>query len=192
MTNIILCGCGALGSNIAMAIARERDNIALYDDDKIESINVTTGTTVYSSEHIGQHKSRILARLLARKFGTAVFPSVTTVKKSIEILRPEAELIIDCFDNVEARVMTMPSHMKIPTIHVSIGEQGLGAIEWDDIYQLPQTDYARGENPVCTNELGRDLILFTSTVASIIINKYLSTKTKQSVYVMPNTLEIFK
>ena len=189
MINIILCGCGALGSNIAMGIARERHSIALYDDDKIEDINVLTGTTIYSSEHVGQYKSRILARLLARKFRMAVFPSITTVQKSLAILRPEADLVIDCFDNILARAWTILSD--IPTIHISIGEQGLGAIEWDDVFKLPTEGYERGENPVCTNELGRDLILFTSTVASIIINQYLSNCEKKSVYVEPGSLEIF-
>ncbi len=189
MTNIILCGCGALGSNIAMGIARERHNMALYDDDKIEDINVVTGTTIYSSEHVGQYKSRILARILARKFRMAVFPSITTVKKPLSILRPEADLVIDCFDNIEARGWTILSD--VPVVHVSIGEQGLGAIEWEDVFKLPIKGYQRDENPVCTNELGRDLILFTSTVASIIINKYLSNGEKKSVYVKPSNLEIF-
>ncbi len=194
MTNIILCGCGALGSNIAIQIARNRGTLTLYDDDKIDVVNVVTGTTIFSREHIGKLKAQALSVILTRKYNIHVYPITKAVSKSV-IVSPfltelPADLIIDCFDNVEARSYTIKPD--IPTVHVSIGEQGLGAIEWDDIYELPKSGYERGENPVCTNELGRDLILFTSTVASIIINKYLSTGAKESAYVMLDSLEIFK
>ena len=196
MTNIILCGCGALGSNIAMGIVRDGDTITLYDDDKVDEVNVRTGTTIYSMIHVGKLKVDSLARTLVRKYDLyASYPINKTVNSLIQIRRtstsPLPDLIIDCFDNREARSYTIGYKFGVPVVHVSVGEQGLGAIEWDDVYELPESGYERGENPVCTNELGRDLILFTSTVASIIINQYLSNGEKKSVYVKPGSLEIF-
>ncbi len=188
MTEIVLFGCGALGSNIINGIVRPNDKITLHDDDKVDVVNVATGTTIYSSEHIGRNKASALATILSRRYGVQCIPKTRTLNFPIAI--KDSALVIDCFDNIKSRAWTMVTGQ--PTIHVSIGEQHLGAIEWDDIYQLPESGYKRGENPVCTNELGRDLILFTSTVASIIINKYLSSGVKESAYVMLDSLEIFK
>lgn len=189
MSNIVLCGCGALGSYIAMQIAREGDFFMLYDDDKVERVNVRTGTSAFSWEHVRQYKARALGSMLMRKYGATANPITRTVDYPVAY-PAECNLLIDCFDNIEARAMTTIAG--IPALHVSIGEQGLGAIEWDGVFQLPSQGYERGENPVCTNELGRNLILFTSTVASIIINKYLSTGVKESAYVSVDKLEIFR
>lgn len=190
MTNIILCGCGALGSYIAMGIAREGQYFYLFDDDVVALEN-TNGLSAYTPDSIGRKKIDALAVMLRRRYNVNASGRSKTVTNRNQL--PDQKgvdcIAIDCFDNIEAREYTVG--LDVPTLHISIGEQGLGAIEWDDIYKLPKSGYERGENPVCTNELGHDLILFTSTVASIIINKYLSTKTKQSMYVMPDSLEIF-
>ncbi len=191
MTHIILCGCGALGSNIAMGIAREGQYFYLFDDDVVALEN-TNGLSAFTPDSIGRKKIDALAVMLRRRYNVNASGRSKTVTNRNQL--PDQVgvdcIAIDCFDNVEARGYTVG--LDVPTVHVSIGEQGLGAIEWDDIYELPKSGYERDENPVCTNELGRDLILFTSTVASIIINKYLSTGVKESVYVMPDSLEIFR
>lgn len=190
MTNIILCGCGALGSHIAMGIGRHGDRFTLYDDDKIEHVNVQTGTSAFSFENIGRWKSRTLAAMLVRKYGVDAENSTRTVANPMAFSPDNCDILIDCFDNIEARAFTTVAG--VPTVHVSIGEHGLGAIEWDDVFQLPSQGYARGENPVCTNQLGRNLILFTSAVASVIINKYLSTGKKESAYVDVKSLEVYR
>ncbi len=192
MKNIILCGCGALGSYIAMGIAREGQYFYLFDDDTVSSEN-TNGLSAYTPESIGRRKIDALAVMLRRRYNVNASGRKKTVTNSSQLpdrIDANIAIAIDCFDNIEARSYTVG--LSTPTVHVSIGEQGLGAIEWDDVFKLPESGYPRGENPVCTNELGRDLILFTSTVASIIINKYLSIGVKESAYVMPNSLEIFR
>jgi hypothetical protein len=47
----------------------------------------------------------------------------------------------------------------------------IGAITWNEHWDVP-TDIEE-ENQVCTHQLGRNVILLTSTVASIAINQYL-------------------
>lgn len=192
MSNIILCGCGALGSHIAMGIGREENFITFYDDDKVAQENVNNGTSVYPSSAIGKQKMVALAVMLNRKYNTKAAGVGKTITSSNQLSHKieVCDLAIDCFDNVEARACTVG--LECPTVHISIGEHGIGAIEWDDVFQLPDDGYARGENPVCTNELGRNLILFTSAVASVIINKYLSTGVKESAYVNVENLEVYK
>ncbi len=192
MSNIILCGCGALGSHIAMGIGHSDHEFLLLDDDTVASENIFT--SAYSSESVGRLKAQALAQMLYRKYSVNTLlyrKAITNKKQVVNHIGPQPLLVIDAFDNIEARSYTIGLTAKA-TVHISIGEHGIGAIEWDDVFQLPTDGYARGENPVCTNELGRNLILFTSTVASVIINKYLSTGVKESAYVDVNKLEIYR
>lgn len=189
MNNIIMAGCGALGSQIAWQIANYSDVFTLYDDDKVGEENVYNGTSIYSRQHIGQLKVMALQSLLAYKYNVIASTINRTVDKQISGQTPSYDLIVDCFDNVEARSHTMGC--RIPVVHVAVGEHGMGMVQWDDEFQLPENAVPRGQNPVCTNELGRNLILFTATVASVIINNFLVGKGKESVIVNEN-LEILK
>lgn len=191
MNNIIIAGCGALGSQIAWQIASDGDVFTLYDDDRVEDSNVFNGTSIYSRQHIGQLKVNALASLLAYKYNVISSTISRTVKRQIGKGTISSDILVDCFDNAEARSFAM--NPLVPTVHIAIGEHGQGLVQWDSIYQLPMPKnwVPRGENPVCTNELGRNLILFTATVASVIINNFLSGKGKENVIVSEN-LEIMK
>ena len=189
MNNIIIAGCGALGSHIAWQIASYGDVFILYDDGKVEEENVFNSTSIYSKQHIGQLKTKALASLLSYKYDAISMTVNKTVIQKIGGGTPSYDLLIDCFDNVEARSCTLG--IRIPVVHVAIGEHGRGLVQWDDVYQLPDNGIPRGQNPVCTNELGRNLILFTATVASVIINNFLMGKGKENVIVNEN-LEIMK
>lgn len=202
MTNILICGCGALGSNIAMNILAPEHNYTLIDDERVEQENLQT--TVYNSSELRVLKVDALASQMIFKMGahlfTTSFPVIPLrktlqdhkrIQRKLSTLRWSDNLIIDTFDNIEARSYTT-KFPDIPTVHVSIGEHGIGAIEWNNVFNLPTEGYPRGENPICTNELGRNLILFTSTVASVIINKFLATGVKESAYVNVNNLEVYR
>lgn len=192
MINIIICGCGALGSYIAMNIANENTSLFLIDDDKVSKENVFNGTSAYTSDLIGKNKVDALSFLLYRKYQIKSTPRIKTIRKPGQILNSliPIGLVVDTFDNVKARACTVK--LGVPILHVSIGEHGLGSIEWNNVYQLPETKFERGENPICTNEIGRNLILFTSTIASVIINKYLSTGVMESAYVNVERMEVYK
>lgn len=190
MNNIIIAGCGALGSQIAWQIASYGDVFTLYDDDKVEEEGVYNGTSIYSRQHIKQLKVDALASLLAYKYNVISTTISRTVRQKISKGTPPSyDLLVDCFDNVEARGFT--TELKMPVAHVAVGAHGRGLVQWDDSYKLPESGIPRGENPVCTNELGRNLILFTATVASVIINNYLSSKVKENV-IVNKKLEIMK
>ena len=54
---IVICGCGAIGSNLADNLVRTGfTNIKLVDFDRVEEHNLST--QIYTSDSIGQKKSR--------------------------------------------------------------------------------------------------------------------------------------
>ena len=62
---ILLCGCGALGSQIALHLARPELEFVLVDDDRVEEGNI--GTSVYGHQHVGMQKVKALAGILWQK-----------------------------------------------------------------------------------------------------------------------------
>jgi hypothetical protein len=181
-----IAGCGALGSHIATFIAEPEMKMGLFDFDRVDKQNVLTGTSVFSREHIGTFKSDTLAGILFTRFGA----SVRTHRRPVDSDRLflACSLVIDCFDNAEARSHTVG--LDIPALHVGVSPQMIGAIEWDETYQLP--DAIEPEpNEICTHQLGRDIILLTSVVASTIIRRFLVDGTKLSA-VVNNRLEIIR
>ena len=154
---ILVAGCGALGSQIALQIAHLGERFVLIDDDRVEDHNVTTGTSAYSLHHAGALKVVVLAELLWRKCGAEAETDTRTLtmdrmNHQVETLSPDEDLILDTFDNVQSRQFTR--YRVVPTLHVGVSENRVGAVQWDEDYALPDSPYRRGENPVCTHHLG--------------------------------------
>jgi hypothetical protein len=182
---IAIAGCGALGSHIAVMIAKQEHDFDLFDHDRIQAHNVLTGTTVYNQDHIGNFKARVLAGILYSKYGIKACSHIKAVHSSISF--DNYDLVVDCFDNIEARRFTTACAAKTK-VHVGVAPQMIGAVEWaDNGYQLPKQDM---HNEVCTHEVGRNIILLTSVIASIIISNYLETGVQQDAVV--SGLEIYK
>jgi hypothetical protein len=181
-----IAGCGALGSHIAQFIATPEMKLALFDFDTVNEQNVLTGTSVYSKNHVGMNKARVLSGLLYTRLGSIATPVIREVTNASAFR--DCSLLIDTFDNIEARFHTCG--LGIPTLHVGVSPQMIGAIEWDETYNLPE---GTGQEPniICTHQVGRDLILLTSVAASTIIRGFLENGIRLSV-VVNNKLEIIR
>ena len=195
---IIIAGCGALGSQIALHIATPDRQFLLIDDDRVEEHNI--GTSIYSLHHVGALKAVVLAELLYRKCETRSRVVTRTIDKPLDASGFWAEniaLVVDTFDNVEARALTCglehvaAAYSRVPTLHVGVSEQRTGAVVWDEDYILPESEYGRGENPVCTHHLGRRILQFTVAVATEAIEHFLETNEQLS-YIIPRPNQILK
>lgn len=190
MNNIGIAGCGALGSHIATFIAEPDTEFLLFDFDTVDEQNVISGTSVYCINDIGLTKVRALSGILYGRFATKAIPihGDITTKRGLGNLAT-CSLVIDSLDNVEARSATCLSN--VPALHVGVSPQMIGAIEWDDTYELPALVDNPQPNEVCTHQLGRDLILLTAVVASTIIRRFLADGTKLTA-VVNNKMEIIR
>lgn len=175
---IAVCGCGALGSQIALYLARPDHTFLSIDDDRVEETNL--GTTVYSRHHLGCRKAVVLSELLYHKVGCIAEPSTRTLTRARTILSWQPDLVVDTFDNTEARRLTYKLWM--PTVHVGVSATRVGAIVWDGRYQVPDGP-PRGENPICTHELGRPILRLTAALAANVIEHYLSTDEQRDIWV---------
>lgn len=178
--DIIIAGCGAIGSRIILEVADRFDNILLIDDDIIEENNI--GTSAYYQYAIGAKKTTWLQEQIYYKFGKVVEAYDRTLIRPIgsqfpksTVIRP-GDLIVDSFDNPQARRLTLNPN----TLHVGVSQFGSGSVMWNDIYPEPELDFERGENPVCTNHLGKQIIQLASSVAASVILYYLQSQEKVS------------
>ena len=127
-TRIGILGCGALGSRIALGLARPNTSLFLVDDDKVESDNI--GTSIYGRRDEGKFKVKALLEHIDSVIGRSVvdisarrFPS----KPIIKILE-DYNVIVDCFDNAESR--NSITACKSPVCHVALASPDYGEVIW--------------------------------------------------------------
>jgi molybdopterin/thiamine biosynthesis adenylyltransferase len=160
---IVICGVGALGSNLADTLVRQGvTKLRLIDHDRVEQHNI--GTQVYALSEIGQFKADALRKLLFRVAGVeaeAVRKELTAA--NAKSLLKDADLIIDAFDNSASRqlVQDFARSSKVATLHVGLFAD-FGQVAWDETYRVPK-DVA---GDVCDYPLARNLIVITTAVAA--------------------------
>ena len=176
-TQIAICGCGALGSWIALFLARPEIEFLFIDDERIEEHNIAT--SAYYSHHVGAWKANVLAEMVWRKGQSKAIVFTRTLELENTQVLMRYNLVVDAFDNVVAREHTIP----LNTLHVGVSEDRTGAVEWDENYTLPEQQFERGQNPVCTHHLGAPIIRFTAACAAGEIERYLATGESRSFFV---------
>ena len=120
-TRILIAGCGTLGSNLAENLVRSGfENIALLDMDRVEEHNLSGQT--YTEPHIGMLKVQALQDQLydiSRNVSVGFF-SKKLEKGNLKKFTKGHDLVVDCFDNREARLLL--KGLKQPVIHAGLYE----------------------------------------------------------------------
>lgn len=164
---IAICGCGAIGSNLAESLARRGFNhFWLIDDDRIEPHNIST--QIWTEQDVGKAKATTLANRLYAISKVRAIPHVKHIRTQADLKRLmslDMALVVDSFDNRAARACTVGVHPNV--LHIGLSAVGTSAICWDENYTLPQD--VELEDP-CAYPLARSLIELTiATAASVII-----------------------
>lgn len=174
---IVLCGAGAVGSNLADNLARQgMTRLRVIDHDRVEEHNVST--QLYGESEIGTWKVEALRNRLFRTTGNEIDPvrKEVTAANARQLLK-DADLIIDAFDNSAARQLVQDCARAAGTacLHVGLNE-GYCEVIWDEQYRVPRD--VGGD--VCDYPLARNLVLFAVTIASEAIVRMLATGTRSN------------
>lgn len=177
---IIMAGCGALGSQIGLHLALAGRTFTLIDFDTVEPENIAT--TVYSERHIGALKANVLSDLLYRKAGCIAVPNPRRLERKITDIYNEGVTLVVCtFDSLDSRLLC--HRLSVPCVQVGVSAERTGAVIWDEHYAVPEAPVPAEANPVCTHQLGRNILRTTSALAAGIIESYLATGDKQDLWV---------
>jgi len=157
---IVLCGVGALGSNLADCLVRQGvEKLRVIDMDRVETHNVST--QLFGDADVGATKVNALKNRLFRDTGIEVetFDKELTDGTKKKFLKG-ADLIIDTFDNRKSRLLVSnyAKETGVPTLHGGMFE-GYGEVVWDKNYNVPQ-DAEAGAVDVCDYPLARNLVAF--------------------------------
>lgn len=177
---IVFAGCGALGSFIASHLnVPETIEYVLIDDDVVEEQNI--GTSIYEKVMVGIPKVQALGTLLYRRNRRRCRVSKRTIENYIDLRcaaggHYDDDLVIDTFDNPVARNTTRGNSYNV--LHCGVSPDFTGSILWDEIYPELDISFERGENLVCTNQLGASIIRLTAIKSCDIIETYLATGEK--------------
>lgn len=177
---IVIVGVGALGSHAALAL-RNVDKLKLIDFDTIEQKNVLA--QFHSRMSVRHNKAQSLARNLSGIFGVKEISHIPhkLTSDNIEVLFGDADLVIDCTDNIAARdlIQHYVKENSIPCLHGALSADGAFArIIWTEIFQGDVEE----EEGQATCEDGEQLPFFMSVGSFIAIEaqRFLSSGKKQS------------
>lgn len=172
-TKMVVCGAGALGSNLISSLARQGfDKLSVIDMDRVEQKNVAT--QIYSLKDVGQKKVNALRGIIYQNN-----------KKIIDIIDKELnknnflklldnyDLIIDVFDNWPSRRLVSDAgfSLKIPVIHAGMSDNGFSEIKWNDNYKIPENDHEQED--ICDYPLAANLVYLTVAVLAEIITQFI-------------------
>ena len=144
--SLMVCGCGALGGHYALAMARMGvAQFTLVDREPVGSENM--GSQPYFAVDVGLSKTGALAVYLGETDPVQSFVEISlfnedvlkTTKPVWEIFPHHVDLVIDAFDNHDARawVADQCGELEIPCLHLGmIGN--FGSVIWNDRYTVPQ------------------------------------------------------
>jgi molybdopterin/thiamine biosynthesis adenylyltransferase len=186
-TPLHICGAGALGSNVAVNLARLGwRGLTVIDKDRIEEHNV--GTQVYSIEDVGAKKADMLRNMIYRETGEEIVVHADEMTSSnIGKQLRNARLVLDTFDNSASRAMLKEycaSHA-IECLHAGVND-GYGEIIWNERYLVPNDEGM----DVCDYPLSRNLILLVVSVASEVLVRFAVDATKEDYSITIGDLQI--
>lgn len=166
---ILICGAGALGSQLSVNLARSGfRKLTVIDRDRVEEHNI--GTQIYGLDDIGAKKSEILRNMIYRELGEEIRSLDHELHPgNINKVIKGAELVIDVFDNTKSRSLVADycKENHIDCLHAGMNE-GFAEIRWNESYRVPQEIGL----DLCDYPLARNLILLTVAVASESVVKF--------------------
>jgi len=186
---VCICGCGAIGANLAEALARMGIlYMRLIDCDRVDMRNLSTQP--WWRIDVGQLKARLLSGLLYRAAGCraeAITERLTDDNAS-KLLR-DAGLVVDCFDNSASRkaVQNAARKKNIPCLHVGFSGDGYGEVIWDEFYTVPDDTHLADP---CDYAFTRPLMHLLVGISVEVIVRFLLTNQRRNFTVTLSDLTI--
>jgi len=179
---IIICGVGAVGSNLIRSLIPDLANkhhVTILDKDVVEERNVFPGTQWFSRDQIGNPKVDALEYNVYKWYGQEI------VGKNKEVFPDDLydyDLIVDCFDNYLARSITQSTFAEgicKNVVHIGFSDKMTFAIEWAEDYQVP-SDITSGID-ICEMPGASAFVASVGAVGSLIIQEFILNGAKKSI-----------
>lgn len=173
-TRVLLCGAGAVGSNLAHNLARQGYGaLSVVDRDRVDAANLSTQT--YRKADLGAQKAVALRNDVFRIAGVEIEAHAEDfTERTAARLCTGAAVVVDGFDNAASRALVSRTArgLGLPCLHVGLAGD-YAEVLWDPAWICPS---GQGED-VCDYPLARNLIVLATAVASEVLVGWLATGT---------------
>ncbi len=185
---IVICGAGAIGSQLADNLARHgAANLRVVDRDRVEERNI--GTQIFDRSEIGAPKAETVAARVFRATGAEIESFNKNLdEKSIAKLLRGADITVDCLDNSAGRAL-ITQHCRahnLDCLHLGVNAD-YGEAKWNEDYLVPEDVAGIG---ACDYPLARNLLLLVVAIGSESLLRCLWTQEKRDWSVTLNDLKI--
>lgn len=162
---IAILGCGAIGANLAISLARRGFcKFYLIDDSRIEEHNISTQP--WSTPDLSRMKVAPLARQLlwiSEAYTNTYYKRVTKSQQLTSFLPASTAVIVDSFDNSASRKIAQDLSRHWPVLHVGMSAENTAEVTWDENYTVPPD--VELADP-CAYSLSRSLVELTVIAAA--------------------------
>ena len=177
-TKVVVCGAGALGSNLIDSLARVGfTQLKVIDFDRVEGHNINN--QVYDLGDVGNLK----VTALQRKVYASTKVKLEAENKKLEAtnvvkLLKDYDIVVDCFDNSASRKIVTQYCLKSKTqcIHSGLVDD-YGEVVWNENYNVPQEVNTEA---VCDYPLARNLVAIVTAMTCEEIINYIAGKPKKN------------
>lgn len=184
---VVLCGAGAIGSNLAESLLRQGlGELRVIDMDRVEEHNLST--QIWIEEDIGALK----VKALANRLYDAVGVEIDEVGKKLEQrnarkLLGGADLVIDGFDNHASRALVKQTCEAegLPCLHAGLAAD-YAEVLWNEGYRVPQD----AGPDICDYPLARNLVSLCVAVTAEVALRFLLDGSKESYSLTLGDLQI--
>jgi len=174
MKKIVIVGVGALGSHVVQFIrSLPQVAITVIDRDRVEQKNVLS--QFHPKQAVGRSKVLAMQQTMSFLFSRRVVtvPHRLTAD-NVETLLGDADLIVDCLDNAEARglVQRFARRHRMACLHGALSAAGdFGRVIWDESFDI---DAEPGEGgATCENGEHLPFIVATAAHLALAIQRHL-------------------
>ena len=170
----VVCGAGALGSNIVENMARQGfKKFTVIDFDRVDDHN--RHTQAYDRRDVGQLKVNALKSRIFNVMGISIEIEPKKLDETnIKKILKKSSIVIDGFDNSESRrlVTEYCRDNNILCLHAGLYKD-YAEIKWNPVYRVPEP--VKGLD-VCEYPLARNIVMMASIVTIEAIISYLELK----------------
>lgn len=162
---VVVVGVGALGSHVVQLGRSLPVQWKVIDYDRIEAKNLLA--QFHTRMGVGKNKAQALQQAMQGMFGVKIdaVPHRLTADNT-EALLGDADLVVDCLDNAEARslIQQFVRVRGIACVHGALAPGGeLGRVVWDHLFVIDSEDTPGQE----TCEGGEHLAFIAQTAATL-------------------------
>jgi len=177
--NILIAGIGAIGSNLTARLVSDLRGhiITVLDRDTVEERNTVAGTQFYMPSQVGLSKIEALQFNIYKQFQKEIEILSVNINKTFYSAGSYG-LIIDCFDNYNARsaLQKIAIQEKIELLHMGFSDTFTFAIEWAENYTVP-SDITSGFD-ICEMQGASSFVNMVASIGGSVVQEFLTNKSK--------------